>query len=155
MTPSDISKMFTIPLDQMPKMPSPTTGKPTYTTMMTFQKAINKQALSITSATYPDLGWIGLVIPQQEFNPINANTNFVAPVNPGMAPTYATDATAAQISETVRQYELTQNEFTTFTHTRIQLRNMIITNVEDKYIYALANDITSYNQQSPQLHFQG
>ena len=149
MTPSDIGKMFTIPLDQMPKMSSPTTGKPTYTTMMTFQKAINKQALSIISATYPDLGWIGLVIPQQEFNRINANSDFVDPVNPGMAPTHATGATAAQISETVRQHELTQNEFTTFTHTRIQLRNMIITNVEDKYICALANDITSYNQVSP------
>ena len=149
MTPSDIGKMFTIPLDQMPKMSSPTTGKPTYTTMMTFQKAINKQALSIISATYPDLGWIGLVIPQQEFNRINANSDFVDPVNPGMAPTHATGATAAQISETVRQHELTHNEFTTFTHTRIQLRNMIITNVEDKYICALANDITSYNQVSP------
>ena len=149
MTPSDIGKMFTIPLDQMPKMSSPTTGKPTYTTMMTFQKAINKQALSIISATYPDLGWIGLVIPQQEFNRINANSDFVDPVNPGMPPTHATGATAAQISETVRQHELTQNEFTTFTHTRIQLRNMIITNVEDKYICALANDITSYNQVSP------
>ena len=149
MTPSDITKMFMIPPDQMPKMSSPTTGKPNFSTMTKFQKALNRQALSIPSSTYPDLGWIGLTIPDTDFARIHNNVNFADPANPGMAPTHATGATAAQISETVRQHELTQNEFTTYTHTRVQLRNMIINHVEDKYICALADEVTSYNQVTP------
>ncbi len=149
MTPSDIEKMFTIPLDQMPKMSSPATGKPNYTTLDKFQKAINKQALSIPSATYPDLGWIGQVIPNQDFANINNGNIFVAPANPGIAPTQPAGATGPQIAEIVRQHELAANEFTVFNHTRTQLRNMIINNIEDKYICALANDVTSYNQVSP------
>jgi hypothetical protein len=149
MTPSDIEKMFTIPLTDMPKMSSPTNGKPTYTTMDTFQQAINKQALSIPSATYPDLGWIGLVISPAEFDSINNNVHFVAPVNPGLTPTHQANPTAAQITENVRLHELTQNEFHAYNHTRIQLRNMILNNIEDKYVRTLSHPVTSYNQVSP------
>ena len=149
MTPSDITKAFQIPLDQMPKMSSPTTGKPTFSTMTKFQTAINEQAMSVPSSTYPDLGWIGLVLPNPDFSRISNDTTYVDPTNPGMAPTHAPGATAAQIAETVRQHELTQNEFITFTHTRTQLRHMILNNVEDKYICALAHKITRYNHVSP------
>ena len=141
MTPSDIEKMFTIPLAQMPKMSSAATGKLSYTTMNKFQKAINKQALSIPSATYPDLGWIGQVITNQEFLCINNGAAFIAPANPGIAPTHQQGATAAQIAENVRRRELSANEFNICT----QLRNMIFNNVEDKYICMLSNNVTSYN----------
>ncbi len=149
MTPSDIDKTFTIPVDQMPKISSTATGEPTYTTINKFQKAINKQALSVPSATYPTLGWIGQVITNQEFLRINNNEAFVAPANPGIAPTHPQGATAAQIAENVRRHELSANEFNTFNHTRTQLRNMIINSVEERYISELADDVTSFSQVSP------
>jgi len=112
--------------------------------MDTFQKVINIQALLIHSVTYPDLGCIGQVITNQEFLGINNDAAFIAPAILGIAPMHQQGARAVQIVENIRRHELFENEFNIFNHTRTQLRNIIINNVED----TLSNDVISYNQVS-------
>jgi len=56
MNPTDIETMFEIKPDDMPKMSSVEEGRPTFTTIYTFQKSLNSQALSIPSTNNPDLG---------------------------------------------------------------------------------------------------
>lgn len=149
MTPTDIEKMFpTAPAD-MPKISSPTTGKPSFTTLDTYQKAINTQAMAVPSASNPNLGWIGLVLTEPDYLAVNNNIAVVEPANPGLAPVQPNPATAAQIAENVRIHGLNANEYQIFMTTRTQLRNMIINSVEDKYINTLAHAITRYNQVSP------
>ena len=86
MTPTDIEKMYpTAPAD-MPKISSPTTGKPSFTTLDTYQKAINTQAMAVPSASNPNLGWIGLVLTEPDYLAVNNNIAVVEPANPGLAP---------------------------------------------------------------------
>ena len=58
-------------------------------------------------------------------------------------------ATAYQISEANRQHQLATDEYLLHENTKIQLRNMITNNVDNKYISTLEHDITGYNQCSP------
>ena len=109
MTPTDIYYMFPTAPDQIPKISSPTNGKPTFTSLDIFQKAINTQAMAIPSASNPDLGWIGLVLQEADYLIINNNIPVVEPTNPGLTPTQPNPSISAQIAENVRVHNLNVN----------------------------------------------
>ena len=149
MNPTDIETMFEINPNDMPKMSSVEGGRPTFTTIYKFQKALNSQALSIPSTNNPDLGFLGEVISTTQYAALNNDIAYVVPQNPGIAPTYNPDATQFQINEAIRLHGLSANEYHIFRNVRTALRNMIVNNIEEKYISALCHPITRYNTCTP------
>ena len=149
MNPTDIETMFEINPNDMPKMSSVEGGRPTFTTIYKFQKALNSQALSIPSTNNPDLGFLGEVISTTQYAALNNEIAYVVPQNPGIAPTYNPDATQFQINEAIRLHGLSANEYHIFRNVRTALRNMIVNNIEEKYISALCHPITRYNTRTP------
>ena len=131
----------------MPQIATATTT-PTYTSILKFQEAINSQALAIP-ITGSDLGHLALVISDTDYNSVNNNVNFVAPVSPGLTPVHANGATAAQIAETNRIFSVDTTRFEVFQNTRTQLRNLILNAVPDKYTNSLKNKVTQYNNVTP------
>jgi len=81
MNPTDIETMFEINPNDMTKMSSVEGGRPTFTTIYKFQKALNSQALSIPSTNYPDLGFLGEVIPVTQYTELNNGIAYVVPQN--------------------------------------------------------------------------
>jgi len=135
--PTDIETMFEIKPNDMPKMSSVEGGRPTFTTIYKFQKALNSQTLSIPSTNNPDLGLLGEVIPTTQYTELNNDIQYVVPQNPGIAPTYNPDATQFQINEAIRLYGLSANEYHIFRNVRTALRNMIVNSIEKIHLRPL------------------
>ena len=135
--PTDIDTMFEINPNGMPKMSSVEGGRPTFTTIYKFQKASNSQALSFPSTNKPDLAFLREVIFSTQYTTLNNDIAYVVPQNPGIAPTYNPDETQFQINEAIRLHDLSTNEYHIFCNVRTALRNMIVNNIEEKYISAL------------------
>ncbi len=144
---SDIVAQFPIAPADMPKIATATT-RPTYTSIIKFQEAINGQALAIP-INDSDLGHLALVISAADYESVNNNVAFVAPTSPGPNPVHTGTATAAQIAETNRVFQVNANTFQVYQITRTHLRNQIINSTPDKYICALKHKITQYSNVTP------
>ncbi len=144
---SDIVAQFQIKPDDMPKIATATT-RPSYTSIVKFKEAINSQALAIPMAG-STLGHLALVISDAEYTSVNNNVAFIEPTSPGLNPTHANTATAAQITETNRIFQVNTQTFEVYQNTRTHLSNLIINSVPDKYINALKHRITQYNNVTP------
>jgi len=149
MNPTDIETMFEINPNDIPKMSSVEGGRPTFTTIYKFQKALNSQALSIPSTSNPDLGFLGEVIHVTQYTELNNGIAYVVPQNPGIAPTFNPDATQFQINEAIRLHGLSANDYHILRNVRTALRNMIVNSIEEKYISALRHPITRFNTCTP------
>ncbi len=132
MNPTDIETMFEINPNDMPKMSSVEGGRPTFTIIYKFQKALNSQAHSILSTNNPDLGFLGEVISTTQYIALNNDIAYIVPQNPGIAPTYNPDAIQFQINEAIRIHGLSANECHIFRNVRAALHNMIMNNIWGK-----------------------
>jgi len=146
MNPTDFETTFEINPNDMPKMSSVEGGRPTFTTIYKFQKALNSQAFSIPSTNNPDLGFLGEVISTTQYTALNNDIAYVVSQNKGiLRPTILTQS----INETNRLHGLSANEYHIFRNVRTAFRNMIVNNIEEKYISALCHPIIRYNTCIP------
>jgi hypothetical protein len=144
---SDIVAQFPITPADMPKIATATT-RPSYTSIVKFQDAINGQALAIP-INDSDLGHLALVISPEDYASVNNDIAFIAPTSPGANPVHVNNATAAQITETNRIFQVNTNTYQVYQNTRTHLRNQIINSTPDKYICALKHRITQYSNVTP------
>ena len=119
---------------------------PNYTTIKEFDLALRENALTISSYQ-THLGHLALVVSPDEYAEVNNNVPFVEPTNPRLRAANAQN-TKAQL-ESSRQFTFQQNEYMTYQATVTALRNLILNAIDDKYIYALKHEITSYVNVSP------
>lgn len=116
---------------------SPITGQPTNTTLQLLQKQLYANARAIYSTRGGGAnGHLSLVMPAADYL-ARAGQAFVIPIHPGDAPVHAAAATAAQITETNRQFAHDLNEFTLFTTVTEELKKQILIAVESRYLSML------------------
>ena len=139
---SDILAQFPIAPADMPKIATAIT-RPSYTSLAKFQDAINSQALAVP-IPQQTLGHLALVISATDYQSVNNTHAFVPPVNPGLNPIHTPGSTQFEIAETNRIHQVNTNTFNVFINTRVDLRNLIIKSVPDKYISTLKHSITQY-----------
>jgi len=81
--------------------------------------------MTITSSD-PTLGYLGLVLKNSSFITLTANGNsFVAPIDPGINPPAIDSATAAQIAEALRRFNIEREVYKTYCEFKIILVSMI------------------------------
>jgi hypothetical protein len=98
MKASDILALLPVKPEAMPKIAT-SIQEPTRLTLKSFQECIQDQAMAITSANEPTLGFLGLVLKDSSYVTINNGNSYAHPVDPGLSPVHATGATAAQITD--------------------------------------------------------
>ena len=79
-----INKAFRIPPSDMPKLSTATT-RPSYDTIHPFQKALDKNAMSIP-CSQTELGYLVLTRSNADYLQASGSESFDIPVNPGSAP---------------------------------------------------------------------
>ena len=113
MKSSEILALLPHKLEYMPKIAT-STQEPTRQYLKAFQEFIKYQAMTITP-TDPVLGFLGLVINDSSCIKLSDNQiSFIPPANPGKAPPYATGLTATHITEGIRRYNISREEYRTF-----------------------------------------
>jgi hypothetical protein len=145
---SDIALQFPFSSDDVEPIAT-VDSKPTFTSLTNFQKALNANALSVPSTRGGGkLGHLALVISPRDYNSVSDNTIFEAPPVPAPAPFHEERATAAQITETNRQYEITRNEYSLYINTNQALKNFVLNNVPHRFLAAKRHPITQFAQVS-------
>ena len=120
----------------MPKIAT-STQEPNRQTLKIFQECIQDQAMTIASSDLT-LSFLGLVLKDSSFITLSANaTSFVAPTDPGINPTATNNATAAQMAEALRIFNIEREEYKTFCEFKIILISMITNSCPKKYLTAL------------------
>jgi hypothetical protein len=148
MKASDILALLPFKPEDMPKIAT-SAQEPTRQSLKSFQECIQDQAMAITS-TDPNLGFLGLVISEPSYITLSATqTPFAPPPDPGPLPPNAVGLTATQISEQVRQYSVSREDYTTFCEIKIILVSMITNSCPDKYLTALKDPITKFRRCNP------
>lgn len=149
MKASDIVALLPSKLEDMPKIAT-STQEPNRQTLKIFQECIQDQAMAITSSD-SILGYLGLVLKDSSFITLSANgTSFVEPIDPGNNPPAApTPATAAQIAELLRRFNIDREEYKTFCEFKIILVSMITNSCPEKYLTALKHPITKFRRCTP------
>lgn len=148
MKASDILALLPIKPEAMPKIAT-STQEPTRLTLKQFQECIQDQAMAITSATEPMLGFLGLVLKDESYSSINNGTSYNLPVDPGAGPVHANNATAAQITETSRLFTIEREQYRTYCEFQVILVSMITNCCPEKYLTALKHPITKFRQCTP------
>ena len=159
-----INKAFLISPSEMPKLSTATT-RPNYDTIQPFQRALDKNAMSIPSAQTP-LGYLALTRSDTDYLTASSNIAFVPPVDPGTAPTPPTLSTgvsttsvarrAIQVEmmpftsqEAVRTFNAQKKEYAEFIAVQTALKNLILKNVAPEYIDAKKNPLTDFATVTP------
>jgi len=149
MKASDILALLPVKLEDMPKIAT-STQEPTRLSLKAFQECIQDQAMAITSATEPMLGFLGLVLTNTRYITVsNAGASYIAPVDPGASPVHGANATAAQITETSRLFTIQRDHYKTSCEFQVILVSMITNNCPEKYLNALKHPITKFRQCTP------
>ena len=148
MKASDILALLPVKPEAMPKIAT-SIQEPTRLTLKSFQECIQDQAMAITSANEPTLGFLGLVLKDSSYVTINNGNSYAHPVDPGPSPVHATGATAAQITETVRLFTIAREQYKTYCEFQVILVSMITNNCPEKYLTVLKHPITKFRQCTP------
>ena len=148
MKASDILALLPIKPEAMPKITT-STQEPTRLTLKSFQECIQDQAMAITSATEPMLGFLGLVLKDASYISINNGNSYILPVDPGPGPVHANNATAAQITETSRLSTIEREQYKTYCEFQVILVSMITNCCPEKYLTDLKHPITKFCQCTP------
>jgi len=133
---------FRIPPNQMPSLSSPSLA-PSYQSIRTFQKALNHNAMSISSTQTP-LGHLHLVISNEKYLQASENKPFKVPsepdlveatadVTPGavtramfdLSSSSSTDPTSDTL-QAIKAFELQQQTHLKYVATVVALRNLIL-----------------------------
>lgn len=154
-----INKAFRIPPPDMPKLFTATT-RPSYDTLHPFQRALDKNAMSIP-CSQSVLGYLALTRSTADYSIASSAVLFVEPVDPGSAPTApvlqggtstaSIERRAAQIEimpftsqETIRAFTAKKPEYLEFVAVSTALKNLILTNIAPEYLDAIKNPLTEF-----------
>ena len=123
------------------------TVRPSHSTITATSLELNANAAAIATLLGDGVtGHLFLMLPLVDYF-VHTGINFIAPVNPGIAPIHPTPAgTPAEITERVRLH--TQAALTYRTYNRVDnaLRNQIIACTPEVYIRTMRNPITGYGR---------
>jgi hypothetical protein len=146
---TDIIAQFPVAVEDMPTISS-ATEKPTFATLTAFQNALNTNALSVPSSKGGgQLGHLALVLKPEDYSTVSNNIAFDPPTDPGTTCTQPDGATAAQIAENIRVFNITRSEYAVFINVRQALQKLILAKVHPTYIEALRHPITQFAQLHP------
>jgi hypothetical protein len=96
-------------------------------TLELLHQEINANAISVPSNRGNGmLGHYALVVPAATHDLATGGIAFIAPVNPGASPNHPAAATAAQITETNRQFLADGIEFRTYLQTESRLKKLLL-----------------------------
>ena len=130
--------------------------KPTPLRILKFTKYLRQCAISITNSK-SDLGYLGIVVPPETYQPLNDNVPYSPPTDPGSAPTI-TEPTGSSSSVSrqllqhqtaLKLHETAKHDWTLFKAATTALRNLIIQHIDDEYIASLDHSITGFTLVSP------
>ena len=145
--------LFSTAKEDMPKISTPGQA-PSYTSLKTFQVILNRNARRIPSHQSHTLGHLGLVLNEDEYKQLNADTAWTDPSEPDDKPKKpkttdgnTTDPFHAQ--NAIRTFQEKKDQWTTFQLTLEALRDMILYNVDDQYINNLKDETTEYATVKP------
>jgi hypothetical protein len=128
---------------------TPLTKTPTERTIRLLKKEVYANAIGIHSTRGGGAhGHLFLVMPQAEYNALGVPP-FVLPVHPGPNPVHGDAPTAAQITETNRQYTQDLTEFTAYRTVTQELKKQLIEAIPATYIDALSDTLWGYTNVTP------
>uniref|UniRef100_A0A7S2VD11 Uncharacterized protein n=1 Tax=Entomoneis paludosa TaxID=265537 RepID=A0A7S2VD11_9STRA len=124
-------------------------GQPTPKAMQLFRKELYANAMSVASTRGGGQnGHLALMMDEPTYTAL-AGVAFVVPVHPGDQPAHAHNATAAQMTETNRQYDKAIVDFNAYVGVRNKLRSQILEAVDNTYYATLEHDQFGYAQVTP------
>ena len=156
-TAESVTALFPVPPSDMPKI-SEASDRPSFTSLNTFQQALDANAMAIPSTT-TDLGHLALVISNGDFTTLNSGIPFTVPTRPASTgpsnPARGRPSQAAlnilpfTAPEAIRAYNQQRQENDLYNVATSVLRKLILTNVADRYICKLKYERTLYAQVTP------
>lgn len=118
---------------------TPIIGEPTVLSIRKLRREIYTNAAACHSTRGGGVnGHLGLVLTELAYL-VRAGQPYIVPVHPGAVPVHGVGATAAQITETNRQFAQSQADHRLHTTVLQELRKQIIAAVEPKYFAILNN----------------
>jgi hypothetical protein len=128
------------PLPVLPKHPLPG-----WLELHELHKAINANAISVhTNGGNGALGFLALTVPPATYQAQSGGIPYVAPINPGLHPVHAANATTAQITEANRLHQMKTRLFEQHNAVKQALKHQLLAAVPDEFIRPLANNLTQY-----------
>jgi hypothetical protein len=142
--------------------------RPTPVHILRFEKHLRACAITIPIPGEP-LGLLGAIMSNAQYRAINSNVPFTAPTDPGPPPTIPTppatrsQAAAAPPDPTTHTNTLLQHQQDTQDHARQKntydryiaglsaLTNLILNNIDHKFIEAHNNEWTGFTQVNPDI----
>ena len=140
--------------------------KPTPVRILNFNKYLQQCAISISNTT-TELGYLGLVVPNETYETLNQNNGFVIPPEPDAAPVLqlpaapaqSTRAAAVPVSTTTEAVlthqaemkvdEIKKQEWANYKAARTALRNLITSNIDDEDLASFNHEITGFTLVPP------
>ena len=140
--------------------------KPTPVRILHFNKYLQQCAISISNTT-TELGYLGLVVPNETYETLNYNNGFVIPQEPDAAPVLqlpaapaqATRAAAAPVTTTtevvlthqaaMKVHQIKKQEWANYKAARTALRNLITSNIDKEYLTSFNHEITCFTLVPP------
>ena len=129
---------------------TPTTGVPTRAYLTQTQKDINSNVMSIPSTVDPTYGHLVLVVTPATYAAYGANP-FAPPVNPGLNPVVAGNATSIVINEANRRHLLERNHYDTYHAADKALRKLLIAAIPTVYLEAISHETLGLGHLSPDI----
>jgi hypothetical protein len=119
-------------------------GKPNRQKILRTTQELTANASSVDSI-YGDHGHVFLTMTPATYQALNGGVAFVPPVQPTTHPTIVAGATAAVISETVRQHEVGQKAYRLMRLVQATLRKMLLNSSDEIYWRRLHQEIILYS----------
>jgi hypothetical protein len=119
-------------------------GKPGYLSVKLLKQQMNENAMAVQSNRGGgQLGHLSLTLTAADYL-ARANVAFNPPVHPGDVPIHPVGATAAQITESNRQFLQDQTEFKEYTTVHQALKSLLLVAVKDVFLDTLKDDDVGY-----------
>jgi hypothetical protein len=128
---------------------TPLTDKPSERSIRLLKREVFANAIAIHSTRGGGAhGHLFLVVPQAEYNNMGLPL-FVQPVHPGPNPVHGDAPTAAQITETNRQYTQNLTEFTLYRTATQEIKRQLLDAIPATYIDSLSDSLWGFTNVSP------
>ena len=125
--------------------PIPHGDKPNFSNLLLIHQELNANAVTVPSQRGGGaLGHLALVLPTATYDALPNAAAWIAPVHPGANPVHLVGATAAQITETNRQYQASLVEMQTYHAINAILKTQLLAAVPDTYTEILKDNQLGY-----------
>ena len=128
-----------------PTLP-PLTGRPTYKSIANLNLLLNANAASVSSTRGDGIHGLLILTVSDAIYRTTTGMNFIPPTNPGIHPTIAPNATAAQIAHATREHNARLTEWNQYLATDNALRQQLFAAVPEIYLATLRNAVTGFSR---------